>query len=77
VNCARMVLCGGCRVTGIPTAAAKTITLATCGFNKSYNQAALVPSSHVTHKVPLTARINSRMVVAFVWTLPPAFRWRP
>src|SRR5258705_11281106 len=43
-----------------------TITLTTCGLSKSYSQAALVPSSNVTHKVPFNPWRNSRMVAAFV-----------
>src|SRR5579859_307870 len=43
-----------------------TITLVTCGFNRSYNQAALVPSSKVIHKLPCMPRMNARMVAAFV-----------
>src|SRR5215831_12721888 len=40
--------------------------LATCGLSKSYNQAAQVPSSKVTDKVPRSPPKNSRMVEAFV-----------
>ena len=43
-----------------------TTTLATCGFNRSYNQAAQVPSSKVTDRVPRSPAKNSRMVAAFV-----------
>src|SRR5437660_10790172 len=43
-----------------------TITLNTCGLSRSYSQAALVPSSNVTHKVPFNPWRNSRMVAAFV-----------
>src|ERR1700693_5963377 len=43
-----------------------TTNLVTCGFNKSYNQAAQVPSSNVTCKSPRSPWINSRITLAFV-----------
>ena len=43
-----------------------TTMCATCGFSRSYNHAALVPSSKATHKLPCSPWINSRMVAAFV-----------
>src|SRR5437762_13331297 len=44
----------------------QTTTLATWGLSRSYNQAAQVPSSKVTDKVPRSTAKNSRMVEAFV-----------
>src|SRR2546429_1462679 len=44
----------------------QTTTLATWGLSRSYNQAAQVPSSKVTDKVPRSPAKNSRMVEAFV-----------
>src|ERR1043166_1290871 len=38
----------------------------TCGFSKSYNQAAEVPSSKVTCKSPRSPSINCRIMLAFV-----------
>jgi phospholipase C len=38
----------------------------TCGFNRSYNHAAHVPSSNVTCKSPRSPWINCRMVIVFV-----------
>src|ERR1700691_1550284 len=38
----------------------------TCGFSRSYNQAAEVPSSNVTCKSPRSPSINSRIMLAFV-----------
>jgi len=52
----------------------------TCGFNKSYNQAAEVPSSKVTCKSPRSPLINCRIMLALVsmthsiTTLPATFR---
>src|SRR5260370_37227090 len=43
-----------------------TIRWATCGLSRSYNQAALVPSSKVTDKFPPSPRMKSRMVLALV-----------
>src|SRR5207245_10528628 len=43
-----------------------TTTFVTCGFSRSYNQAAQVPSSKVTCRLPRSPRINSRMVLALV-----------
>ena len=43
-----------------------TTTSVTCGFSKSYNQAAQVPSSNVTCKSPRSPSMNCRMVFAFV-----------
>src|SRR6202011_3739510 len=40
----------------------------TCGFSKSYNQAAQVPSSNVTCKSPRSPLINCRIMLAFVST---------
>src|SRR3989442_384866 len=36
------------------------------GLSRSYNQAAQVPSSNVTHKLPRSPSINCKMVAAFV-----------
>src|SRR5207249_8721890 len=44
----------------------QTTTLATWGLSRSYSQAAQVPSSKVTDKVPRSPAKNSRMVEAFV-----------
>jgi hypothetical protein len=38
----------------------------TCGFSRSYNQAALVPSSNVIHTLPRIPRMNSRIDAALV-----------
>ena len=43
-----------------------TAKLATRGLSRSYSQAAQVPSSNVTDKVPRSPAKNSRMVAAFV-----------
>src|ERR1700733_11508538 len=43
-----------------------TTNFVTCGFNKSYNQAAEVPSSNVTCKSPRSPSINCRIMLAFV-----------
>src|ERR1700738_1621865 len=43
-----------------------TTTSVTCGFNRSYNQAAQVPSSNVTCKSPRSPSINCRITLAFV-----------
>src|SRR6266478_2049094 len=43
-----------------------TTTSVTCGFSRSYNQAAQVPSSNVTRKSPRSPLINCRMVLALV-----------
>jgi hypothetical protein len=40
--------------------------LATCGLSKSYSQAAQVPSSKVTNRLPRSPAKNSSMVDAFV-----------
>src|SRR5450631_3350245 len=43
-----------------------TTTFLTCGFSKSYNQAAEVPSSKVTCKSPRSPSINCRIMLALV-----------
>src|SRR5271167_925014 len=43
-----------------------TTNFVTCGFSKSYNQAAQVPSSNVTCKSPRSPSINCRIMLAFV-----------
>src|SRR5215468_6052391 len=43
-----------------------TTSFMTCGFNRSYNQAAEVPSSKVTCKSPRSPSINCRIMLAFV-----------
>jgi hypothetical protein len=43
-----------------------TTTSVTCGFSRSYNQAAQVPSSNVTCKSPRNPSIHCRMVLALV-----------
>src|ERR1700688_431391 len=43
-----------------------TTNSVTCGFSKSYNQAAQVPSSNVTCKSPRSPSINCRITLAFV-----------
>src|SRR6266404_6410710 len=43
-----------------------TTTFVTCGFNKSYNQSAEVPSSNVICKSPRSPSINCRIMLAFV-----------
>src|SRR6266404_5594807 len=43
-----------------------TTNFVTCGFNRSYNQAAEVPSSNVTCKSPRSPSINCRIMLAFV-----------
>src|SRR6516162_7785318 len=43
-----------------------TTNFVTRGFNKSYNQAAEVPSSKVTCKSPRSPSINCRIMLAFV-----------
>src|SRR5215469_2021777 len=56
-----------------------TTSFVTCGFNRSYNQAAEVPSSNVTCKSPRSPSINCRIMLAFVsmtdsiTTLPAEF----
>src|SRR5258707_11709532 len=56
-----------------------TTNFVTCGFNRSYNQAADVPSSKVTCKTPRRPSINCRIMLAFVsmthsiTTLPTEF----
>src|ERR1700747_1798175 len=56
-----------------------TTNFVTCGFNRSYNQAADVPSSKVTCKSPRSPSINCRIMLAFVsmrhsiTTLPTEF----
>src|SRR5580698_10277067 len=42
-----------------------TTNFVTCGFNRSYNQAAQVPSSSVTCKSPRSPLINCRIMLAF------------
>ena len=44
-----------------------TTTLVTRGLSKSYSQAALIPSSKVTHRLPRSPWMNSRTVAAFVF----------
>src|ERR1700674_3774833 len=43
-----------------------TTNFVTCGFNRSYNQAAEVPSSNVTCKSPRRPSIHCRIMLAFV-----------
>src|SRR5580704_19250317 len=43
-----------------------TTNFVTCGFKRSYNQAAEVPSSNVTCKSPRSPAIKSRIMLAFV-----------
>src|SRR5580698_8013122 len=43
-----------------------TTNFVTCGFNRSYSQAAEVPSSNVTCKSPRSPSINCRITLAFV-----------
>src|SRR2546427_5645519 len=43
-----------------------TTTFVTCGFSRSYNQAAQVPSSNVTCRLPRSPWTNWRMVLALV-----------
>src|SRR5207245_7608581 len=43
-----------------------TTNLSTCGLSRSYSQAAQVPSSKVTDKVPRSPAKNSRRVAALV-----------
>src|SRR6266404_7571496 len=43
-----------------------TRTSVTCGFSKSYNQVAQVPSSNVTRTSPRSPSMNCRMVLALV-----------
>src|SRR5882672_11013337 len=43
-----------------------TNNFVTCGFSKSYNQAAEVPSSNVTCTSPRSPSINCRIMLAFV-----------
>src|SRR6201993_3397291 len=56
-----------------------TTNFVTCGFNRSYNQAADVPSSKATCKSPRSPSINCRIMLAFVsmrhsiTTLPTEF----
>src|ERR1700687_3276330 len=56
-----------------------TTNFVTCGFNRSYNQAAQVPSSNVTCKSPRSPSKNCRIMLAFVsmthsiTTLPTKF----
>jgi hypothetical protein len=56
-----------------------TSNFVTCGFNRSYNQAADIPSSNVTCKSPRSPSINCRIMLAFVsmtdsiTTLPTEF----
>src|SRR5208282_2263871 len=57
-----------------------TTSTLTCGFSRSYNQAAQVPSSKVTCRSPRSPLRNSRMVRALVsivdsiTSLPEEFR---
>src|SRR3982074_2990999 len=43
-----------------------TTSLVTCGFSRSYNQVAQVPSSNVACSSPRSPWMNSRIVLAFV-----------
>src|ERR1700730_11372326 len=43
-----------------------TTSFVTCGFSRSYNQVAQVPSSKVTCNSPRSPWINSRMTFVFV-----------
>src|SRR5271169_3355310 len=43
-----------------------TTNFVTCGFSRSYNQAAEVPSSNVTCKSPRSPSINCRIMLALV-----------
>src|SRR5271154_3021611 len=43
-----------------------TTNFVTCGFSRSYNQAAQVPSSNVTCTSPRSPSINCRIMLAFV-----------
>src|SRR5271170_7476351 len=43
-----------------------TTNFVTCGFSRSYNQAAQVPSSNVTCKSPRSPSINCRIMLALV-----------
>src|SRR5437870_13595665 len=43
-----------------------TTNFVTCGFNRSYNQEAQVPSSNVTCRSPRSPFINCRIMLAFV-----------
>src|SRR6266478_531625 len=43
-----------------------TTNFVTCGFSKSYNQAAEVPSSNVTCKSPCSPSKNCRIMLALV-----------
>src|SRR6516164_8670842 len=45
-----------------------TTTFVACGFSRSYNQAAQVPSSKVTCKSPRSPSMNCTMVLALVST---------
>src|ERR1700704_5710665 len=44
----------------------QTINSVTCGFKRSYSQAAEVPSSNVTRKSPRSPSIHCRIMLAFV-----------
>src|SRR5712672_534749 len=44
----------------------QTINSVTCGFSRSYSQAAEVPSSNVTCKSPRRPSIHCRIMLAFV-----------
>src|ERR1700740_172953 len=44
----------------------QTINFVTCGFKRSYSQAAEVPSSNVTYKSPRSPSRHCRIVLAFV-----------
>src|SRR5215467_2378369 len=44
----------------------QTINSVTCGFRRSYSQAAEVPSSNVTCKSPRSPSIHCRIMLAFV-----------
>jgi hypothetical protein len=43
-----------------------TTNFVTCGFKRSYNQAAQVPSSNVTCKSPRSPSIHCRIMLALV-----------
>src|SRR5271168_375914 len=47
-----------------------TTNFVTWGFNKSYNQAAEVPSSNVTRKSPCIPSLNCRIMMDFVSMTP-------
>src|ERR1700674_5505803 len=49
-----------------------TTNFVTCGFSKSYNQAAEVPSSNVTCTSPRSPSINCSIMLAFVSMTHPS-----